>query len=72
MTKPETSWIVPFLGDLREYARDNGLDDFARDIEKLIATYGPVLGNRERQASPEQHIEADLAALSAEGARKPH
>lgn len=71
MPKPETSWIVPFLADLRDFAEDHGLDEFAGDLEKMIDRHGPVLGTRTRPSAVDL-IEADTVALRAQVSSKPH
>ncbi|MEM6826178.1 MAG: hypothetical protein AAF566_13810 [Pseudomonadota bacterium] len=37
--KADTSWIVPFLGDLKAFADENGLRDFSKDVSGLIEAH---------------------------------
>ena len=37
------SFLLAFLGDLREIASDRNLEELARDLDGLIARHGPDL-----------------------------
>ena len=44
------SWMLAFLGDLREIAAGRDLDELARDLDGLIARHGPTLARAANQA----------------------
>lgn len=48
----DDSWMIAFLDDLSEIARQRGLAELAHDLDKLIARHASDLGERKEELRP--------------------
>lgn len=48
----DDSWMLAFLDDLGEIARQRGLNELARDLDRLIARHSGLAAEQRRELRP--------------------